>query len=295
MVRRRTFSLLNPVLAGLLLAVLLVAPSQDLAAAAGDMLLEAPFPGLAPEGITLDLSDGSFWVTSFLDGVIRHFDAELQPLGSIPSPFLPSESATGIAYRPANDTLLVVEPITHELLEIDKTGNPTGFGLFLPILPVVNPLGSPVLRGMAFHPQGGGGIGSVYVVETVGSLIYEIDLLGEVVRTFEHPDDPDGYPGSGAGAPAGGIELILDAGGGLLGIDLVGAEGGFPVVRRLDGGSGPTGLSIPLAATGAADVGGIARALYVDPQDGSLFDALYGTSEASAELFVVDGELPPLA
>ena len=44
-----------------------------------------------------------------------------------------------------------------------------------------------------------------------------------LIRSFEHPDDPDGYPGAGASAPAGGIDLVTDPQtGALLGFDIIG-------------------------------------------------------------------------
>ncbi|MEM7261318.1 MAG: hypothetical protein AAF488_04955, partial [Planctomycetota bacterium] len=266
-------------------------------AESGDELASAPYGGLAPEGIAFDPTDGTFWVPSFIDGEVRHFDANLNPLGSFAIPFAGATGATGITYYPPNDTLLLIEPESQQLLEVDKTGAPFpgGLDLIMQPLPVVNPLGQPVLRGLAFYPAGNGGLGSLFAVETVGSLIYEFDLDGNILDEFGHPDDPDGYPGLGAGAPGGGIELILDPGGTLVGFDLIGDNGSGPVIHRLDAAGNPTGLSIPLVDTGAATVGGIVRVTYVDPVTTTVYDAIYGTSESTASLFIVDGELPPIA
>ena len=82
----------------------------------GDLLLKGPFGGLGPEGIAHDPTDNTFWVTSALDPVIRHFDDQLNSLGSIPTPFLGNDTETGIAYYPTNDSLLIVNPNTFELL-----------------------------------------------------------------------------------------------------------------------------------------------------------------------------------
>lgn len=264
----------------------------------GQLLSSVVFPGLAPQDLTHDPTDDTFWVTSFTDGVIRHFDADYTLLGSIPSPFLLSDAATGIAYFPPRDSLLVVEPTTFELVEIDKTGAPivAGIQMFLPIQPVVNPMGGPFLRGLAFYPNGDGGLGSFFVVETVGASIYEISLTGLILQQFDHPDDPDGYPGFGAGADAGGIELVLDDTGTLIGFDLVGSEAGLPVIRRLDASGAYTGVSIPLTQVGAGTggIGGIVRTPFVDV-NGTPFDAIRGTSESTARLFIIDGALPPIA
>ncbi|MCA8961202.1 MAG: hypothetical protein KDC38_11845, partial [Planctomycetes bacterium] len=262
----------------------------------GELLRTGSFVGLAPEGITRDPTDGTFWVPSFIDGVVRHFDAELNFLGEFVTPFAGSDGSTGIAYYPPNDSLLLVEPQTFQLLEVDKIGIPIpgGIDLTLQPLPVVNPLGQPVLRGMAFHPNGNFGQGSLYVVESVGALVYEFDLFGNILRSFVHPDDPDGYPGLGSGAPTGGIDLVLDLAGDLVGIDLVGETLGERVVHRLDVDGNPTGLDVPLTGAAATNVGGIVRATYV-PASGSPVAAIYGTNESSASLFIIDGALPPIA
>ncbi|MEM7167597.1 MAG: hypothetical protein AAF581_19245 [Planctomycetota bacterium] len=264
-------------------------------AAAGDLITELPFPGLAPQGITFDPTDGSYWVTSFLDGDIKHFDSQLQWIGSIPDPFTGSEEVTGIAYHPSNDTLFVMLSDTFEVREIDKTGTPFAPPFWLQVLPVQN-FGGPRGRGMAFHAAGNGGLGSLYVVETVASLIYEFDRQGNLIRSFSHPDDPDGYPGNGAGADAGGIELVLDATGALLGFDLIGAVAGAPVIHRLDATGTATGLTTPLTAVGAGTggVGGLLRTTFVDAS-GTVHDAFVGTAESSPALFVVDAQLPPVA
>ncbi|MCI0651770.1 MAG: hypothetical protein L0Z55_07790 [Planctomycetes bacterium] len=261
----------------------------------GELLLEAPYAGIAPEGIAHDPTDNSFWVTSFLDEEIQHYDAALNLLDSFPTPFDSGDKLGGIAYNPANDSLFILEPVELQIIEVDKTGVPFAGAIDLPIENVVNPLGQPVLRGMALHAAGNGGAGSLYIVETVGALIYEFDLAGKVIRTFEHPDDPDGFPGSGAGAPAGGIAVDVDEAGALIGIDLVGEAGASPAVHRVDPAGVFTGLSVPLTETGSGSVGGIARAPYVDPATGTLHDAFYGTDGSGAELFVVDASLPAIA
>lgn len=264
--------------------------------ASGDALFQATFPGLAPQGITHDPTDNSFWVTSALDNEIRRFNSQLQLIESFPDPFPLSDAATGIAYYPVNDSLIVVEPTTFELLEIDKTGLPIGLGFFLNIQPVPNPVGGPFLRGMAFYPNGDGGLGSLFIVESVGTLIYEFDLQGNVLQTFVHPDDPDGFPGGGLAAQAGGIELVLDGTGTLIGFDLVSSVNNAPVILRLDEFGAPTGGVItPTGLTGGIGaMGGIVRANYIDPM-GNPFDALYGTLESGPDLFVIDGTLPPIA
>ncbi|MGE3165383.1 MAG: hypothetical protein AB7O52_10800 [Planctomycetota bacterium] len=278
-------------------AFLVLAPAWVFAVP-GQLLLSVPFPGLAPQDITYDASDNTFWVTSLTDGVIRHFDDDFTLLGSIPSPFLFNDAATGIAYFPPRDSLLVVQPTSFELLEIDKTGAPVigGIQLFLPVQSVVNPMGGPFLRGLAYYANGNGGLGSLWVVETVGALIYEFDLTGGILQTFEHPDDPDGFPGLGAGADAGGLELVLDGSGVLVGFDVVGSDAGVPVIRRLDGSGAYAGISIPLVNVGAGTggIGGLVRVPFVDV-NGTPFDALRGTSESTARLFVIDGAVPPIA
>lgn len=283
----------TPVAAGIL-TLLLVLSAPGVRADSGDVIDTFIYPGIAPQGITRDGTDGTYWIPSLLDGEIRHFDVAGNPLGSIPSPFGPGGRPTGIAWYPLNDTLLVVNSLDAHLIEIDKTGVPGGIDLVLPVGPVSNP-GGPVVRGVAVHMAGGSGIGSLYAVETVGAQIYEFDLLGFVIRSFDHPQDPDGYPGQGAGAAAGGIELLLDPQGQLVGIDLVGADQGVPEILRLFPDGTPSGYEIPLAATNAGGVGGIVRAVVVDPVSMLPVEAVVGTSESTQEIFIVDGSLPQIA
>ncbi|MEM7166796.1 MAG: hypothetical protein AAF581_15130 [Planctomycetota bacterium] len=284
-------------IAAVLIALACCLRPEAALATPGQLLLTGNFPGAAPQGITHDPTDNTFWVTSLIDSQIQHFAADLTLLGSIPSPF-PLGDSTGIAYYSDCDTLLVVNGVSFQVVEIDKTGTPVsgGIDLFLPLQPVVNPVPTRFLRGMSYYSNGNASLGSFFVVETVGALIYEFDLNGVELRTFEHPDDPDGFPGSGAGVDAGGLELVLDSGGILTGFDLIGTNAGSPVIRRLDSSGAYTGLSIPLTAVGAGsgEIGGIARAPYVDP-NGDPFDAIYGTTESNGSLFIVDGEPPPLA
>lgn len=284
-------------------AALLASPAP-VRAASGDLIASFPFPGIAAQGIARDGTDGTYWVTSLLDGVIRRFDGAGNLLSTIPSPFGSAGRPTGIAWYPLNDTLLVVNSLGSRLLEIDKTGVPAGIDTILPVGAVLNP-GGPVIRGIAVHPAGGSGEGSLYAVETVGAQIYEFDLLGASggggviqIRSFDHPQDPDGYPGSGAGADAGGIALVLDLQGQLAGIDLVGADPqGAPEVLRLAPDGSPTGYTIPLLSTGSGtgSVGGLVRAIIPHPVSGLPVDALIGTSESIGQVFTVDGSLPPIA
>jgi len=263
------------------------------AEADADILLEAPFPGIAPDGIARDGADGSFWVTSLLDGQIYHFDASLQLLETIASPFGASGNPVGITHHSHNDTLLVLDLPSRRLIEIDRTGVAVGIDAVLPLLPVVNP-GGPAARSLTFHPAGDGGNGTIYVVEGVGTLIYEMTPSGEILRTFVHPEDPDGYPGNGNAASSGGIDLFLDSAGEIAGIDLVGASATSPHILRLTEAGVETGFAVDLAEVGAGtgSISGIARSLYTDPTTGSVHDVFYCVDQGNDRIVVVDAELP---
>ncbi|MGA1533212.1 MAG: hypothetical protein ACO4B4_01790 [Planctomycetota bacterium] len=281
-----------------LVSTLLIATLSPAAGAGGDLIELIPFPGSTAQGITVDGADGTYWTPSLFGEVIHHYAPNGSPLGAIPSPFGPGGRPTGIAWYPQNDTLLVVDGFSHRLMEIDRTGAPVGLDLFLPLVPVPNQ-GGPVLRGMAVHPGGGnGGLGSLYVVESVATRIYEFDLgSGVEIRSFLHPQDPDGFPGNGLGAPSGGIEVLVDGSGALLGFDLIGGNGTFPQVLRLDADGLATGYEITLDAIGASNSGipGIVRTIVIDPDTGLPVEAIVGVSESLNAVFVVDGSLPPIA
>lgn len=261
--------------------------------AGGEILHEVSFPGVAPDGITRDATDGSFWVTSLLGGEIYHFNADLQLLGSIPSPFGAAGNPVGITHHTGNDTLLLLEMASRRLLEIDRTGAAVGIDVVLPLLPVVNP-GGPVARSLAYHPQGDAGNGTIYVVEGVGTLIYELTPGGEILRTFVHPEDPDGYPGNGSAASAGGIDLLLDTAGEVVGIDLVGASATSPHILRLTPAGELTGLTVDLSELGAATgtISGIARSLYTDPITSDVHETFYLVDQGNDRIVIVDAQLP---
>ncbi len=252
-----------------------------------------PLPLEAPQDIAVDPATGTLWITSGLSNEILVLDADLDVVGSIDAPFLGSPAgATGIAYDELDDALWVIRPTTQEAWQLARDGEPTGRVVFLDLPPPVNIIPRPFPRGIAFDRDGDGGRGSLWVVESVMTAVYEVALDGAILRSFCHPDDPDGCPGTGRAAFARDVGLIRD-GEEVVELELVGGLTGDEQVRRLsvDGELEP--FSIPLREIGGSP-GAFARGTVVDPESGESVDAFYVTVESSAELQVL-AVIPALA
>ena len=196
------------------LALLAAILQGRLAAEPGDLVADfVTFEVIAPQDITYDETGDCFWITAFLDNRIFKYSTDLeQLLDTIPSPFDTFEFTTGIAWNSIDDTLLVTNAAGGQVVEIDKQGVATGRRITIPVLDNPRTSGQTV-RGIAFDPGGDDRAGSLYVVETLGTLIYEVSLAGELLRSFSHPEDPDGFPGRGRHAQAAGIDLVHEDGG----------------------------------------------------------------------------------
>ncbi|MCZ6792149.1 MAG: hypothetical protein O7J95_00885 [Planctomycetota bacterium] len=280
----------KPTLLAITLLVLVfrgVAPADP-----GDLLGFLPFSRVSPQDIARDV-DGTFWVTNFLDGTIHHYSADLKrQLDVIRVSIGRNSFLTGIAVNSAAGTILVTEAGASGVKEIERDGTPTGRVIPLPLDAVVNPNGFSTARGLAFDPQGAGGEGSLYVVEPVGTLIYEISLAGDVIRTFTHPDDPDGFPGAGAGAGATDIDLIYRDGA-LRGFYVTGSRGGRARIVRLDVDGGYTGISVPLSDA-SGTVSGILRQEFPHPVSGEPVDTFVCVVESNARFALLEGGEPDL-
>ncbi len=246
--------------------------------------ISLPVPG--PQAIALDASDGSFWISSGASHTILHLDRNFEVVGRFQAPFPTAawNAVTGIAYRPGSDTLLLVQPFLNEIWEVRKDGGHTGFVVSLANIPrPVNDPGIPYVKGIAFDPSGDGGRGSIWLVESVMTAIYELAPDGSVLLSFCHPDDRDGCPGLGASAPSGGIGLHSERGVPLA-LELLGGRSRRDELLRVDFDGAPTGLRWPLAEVGGTP-GGFLR-LEGAGEGGR--DLLLVTVESSAELHVLE-------
>jgi len=276
-------------------------------AAAGPKRLVGRFrsAGLAPEDIAYDSSDGTYWVTSYLEPTLFHYDSSWRLLDTIASPFPGTTAVTGIAYNSARDTLLVINPVTAEVVEIRKNGEPTGFFLQLDLDPVVNPRGIPFVRSLAYVPESDVTDSALLVYESVGAKIYCFNLeTGERIFSFVHPDDPDGYPGHGAGVSGGGLIPVLDQSGALRGVELTGRQGNEYVIRFVSvevdfGGGDPefrteySGRYIPLTGL-SGKAAGFERGTMRDPNSGELIDVFYVAVDTRHEIWAFRTDPLPL-
>lgn len=278
-------------------AGLLVAATGPAFPKEGDFIASIPFPVPSPQDIARDPEDGTFWVTTFLDGSVYHLASDLSTaIETFAAPFGGGHFLTGVAYNSRDGTLFVADLLSGKILELavrgPDRGRPTGREI-LPdwSLPPETAAGTFPL-GLAYDPNGDSGFGSVYLVESTTSLIYEIDLVGTVIRRFSHPDDPDGFPGQGARAPACyDVEPIFGDGGELAGFYLTGgpSEGGR--IRRAAADGRDTGISIPLDESGGS-VSGILRLPFRPPGGASEMDAFLCVVQSSARIAVLEGGEP---
>lgn len=280
-----------------------------LIAAPGDEIDRVRFPDVSPQDMTWEPNTETYYVTTFIGGEILQLSPDFSfILSELTSPFDANEFLTGIAYDCINDTFWIAQPQLREIAEIYRpnpesenpniqNGGPTGRRIQPDFLPVVNPASQPAPRGMAFDHNGDGGTGTLWIVESLGTVIYEVNLDGEIMRSFVHPDDPDGHPGDGASAQSSDIQLIYnEAGDSVDGfyITAFDREAGKETLRRLDSDGNYTGFSIPLDSGGgniAAFIHGPVKwgnpAQTIDP-------AVIVLVDSKAEVVVLDGEEPEL-
>ena len=166
-------------------------PGRTTAAEPGELL--ASFDAIpAPQDITVDERDGTFWVSSLTEPTLFHFGDDFdRRLGTVPLPFsspTPGVSfATGLAWDALSNTLWVVDSRVGRTHEIQSDGALTGRAFDLPF----SADDGATARGLAFHSNGDDGAGTFFVVESRDSLIYEVNRTGETVREFPAIDDPE--------------------------------------------------------------------------------------------------------
>lgn len=259
----------------------------------GGRLVEAREPVLlpleAPQDVAVDPADGSVWISSGLSNRILKLDSDLREVGWVEAPFeeFGKEGVTGIAWHPVRETLLVVQPVLEQIWELSRDGTPTGLVVGLEQIPrPVNIIPRPFVKGIFFDPEGDRGRGSIWLVESVMTAVYEITLEGEILRSFCHPDDPDGCPGEGAAARSNGIGL-LPVDGEPEAVEIVGKADGRERILHVDLDGESVGVEFPLEVIGGR-VGGFCRTRWEEAGSGAERDVFLVTVESSAELHVLE-------
>ena len=213
----------------------------------GDFGCFVPGP-VSLQDIAYDPVDDVYWVTNFLSNAVHKFSNDLtEELDVLQGAFSSGGFPTGIAYNSLDDTLLVVEVLASEIVELNKDGTVTGRRI-RPDLRAVGVDAFPTMRGLAFDPTGDGGRGSVYGIESTSTIIYEVALTGDVLSVALHPDDDDGVIG-GLPASASDVDLIYEDDK-LVGFYLTGGLGRIDRIVRTDLEGRSTGVHIPLDAAG---------------------------------------------
>ena len=275
----------------ILILLALLGPGR-LPAEPGDLAADfITFATIAPQDITYDESEDCFWITAFLDNRIYKYSTNLEEiLDTIPSPFEVFEFTTGITYNSLADTLLVTNAGSGQIVEINKQGLATGRVFEVPFLE--NPRTSErTVRGLAFDPSGDDGAGSIYLVEIMGTLVYEVSLGGELLRSFVHPEDPDGFPGRGQHTQAAGIDLIHSETGELSGLWLTGIRNRENRLFKIAADGSYTGISFSLDAAGGT-VSGILRHPFEPAANAGSLDSFICVVESNARLAVLEAGEP---
>lgn len=255
-------------------------------------------PFAAPQGIARDDDDGDFWVTSAISKTIYRLDASLRIVETVDVPLPPvpgqiiEDGFGGVAVDPATGSLWLTRPLTREIHEVGRDGMPTGRVVTLDLPPPPNRVPVPYPEGVAFDPSGDGGRGSLWVVDTVMTAIYEVGLDGFILGSFCHPDDPDGCPGEGRAAHASDVGLVT-ADGSVVAIELIGGSAARDRLVTVSRTGERLGRSFPLGEVGGRP-GGFVRAPWTDPATGRTRDALVVTVESSGEIHVLATEDPAL-
>jgi hypothetical protein len=190
------------------------------------------------------------------------------------------DGLTGIACDERRDTLLVVRPVPEEIWEVDKQGRATGrvITLSLPRPPTLD--FEPYPKGLAFDPSG-----TLWLLESIMTAVYEIGLDGAILSEFCHPDDSDGCPGDGNAAFSSDVKPFIDAAGDLF-LEITGGETRRDLIRRVETSGELTGLDYGLAEAGGVP-SGFLRGTYTDPTSGETLEVFYVLVESSAELHVL--------
>jgi len=261
-------------------------------AAPGDLVGDyLPFSTIAPQDLAYDPVENCFWITAFLDDRIYKFSSDLrEQLDMIPSPFVVFEFQTGIAYNPIDDTLLVTSAASRNIVEIDKDGRPTDRQIAIPIHPD-SPADDVTVRSLVFDALGDKGRGSLYVVESLGTAIYEFTLEGEALGLFSHPEDPDGFPGDGRHASAAGLDVVRD-GSRVTGYWVSGVRDRENRLLLVDPDGDYTGVHVSLNAAGGT-VSSVLRHPFPDPVTGEPLDAWICVVESNARFAVIEAGEPP--
>lgn len=236
----------------LAITILLVSPGGG-RAGPGDVLERHPVPLDTPTGITRNPENGHYFVSEFLGGRIIELAPDLRTtVQEFPVPFHVLDTTGDLAFDSRSGTLWVVNSSSRGIHEITPEGEATGRVMHPLLLPNPPPLTAQNPVGLCYHDRGDDGRGSFFLVETRGTLIYELTREGTVIRQFGHPDDPDGHPGMGGSAGANDIEVILDAEGELEGFYVNGFDRhrDHYVLRRLDAEGSYTGYFLPLDRLG---------------------------------------------
>ena len=283
--------------------------SRETTAAPGDELGRVDSLVVSPQDIVWVEPSQSYFFTSFIEGKILEVKPEFGfAVSELTSPFDEIEFLGGLAYDCLNDTFWILQPQLREIAEIFRpdpahpdpavqTGQPTGRRIRPAFMEVVNPNSEPTPRNLAFDHTGDDGNGSLWIVESLGTVIYEVNLSGEILRWFVHPDDSDGFPGEGSSVQSSDIALIHnDAGDKLLGFYVNGydAETETEVLRRLDADGNYTGFSIPLQSAGGNVSGFLVGAITWGRPPKVTDPAVLAVIESRAEFALLEGTEPIL-
>jgi hypothetical protein len=247
-----------------------------------------------PVGVAID-AGGSLWIVSAISAEVLQLGPDLAPRGTFTAPYAAEgrHETGGIAYRPGSDTLFLTQPVLGQIWEVEKDGTPTGLVVPLAELePPPNIIPRTYPKGIDFWPDGHGGAGSLWVVESVLTAVYEVALDGRVLGRFCAPRDPDGCPGSGAATYTSDVKVLYQ-GTAPVGLEITDGVSRRDRISRVTLDGTPTGRELPLASLGGR-LGGFVRGKWRDPRSGARRDALFVTVESSAELHVLEDSAPLL-
>ena len=282
--------------AGLIVALAAaLLPGQQAQAVEGDLLGFLPFETIAPQDIAYDTQDDVYWVTGFLANQIFRYSNDLKVVDedlSIPAPgenFFP----TGVAYDEANNTLWVVNSLTNTIVEVSKEpetyGAPTGRE-FLPSFLEGSSTGY-LPRGLRYNPVGINGQPSLMMLEFQGTVLYELDFEGNLLQSFTHPDDEDGFPGHGLKAQSSDVDIITDESGNVTGYYVTGGNDAINLIRKLDADGVWRGITIDITDA-AGTVSAFLRRPFPHPVTGVVTDSYICVVESNAGFAILEGGEP---
>jgi len=146
------------------------------------LVRSAPWAGSACFGLCEDLTDNTLYGTDLFTAQIYQYDKGLNLLGNIPGV---TGTMTGIAYDHLADSFWVIQVGTRLLIELDKTGTPTGNTVSIVAT------GGTVPGPLTIDPSAG--VVTYWLEDIALDAAFQVDAAGTILNTHPNPEGTGVY------------------------------------------------------------------------------------------------------